>query len=87
MLKREGKVYTQTVKNCSANELLLILSKFSELDSSTIYSDFWRAYDGLVDYEAKANYRVKHSKKEFANSHINTFSYNLRCYCKQTGLC
>ena len=73
MLKRDGKVYTQIVKNCSANELIPILSEFSELDESVIYSDCWKAYDGLVDYVAKAHYRVKHSKNEFANgkNHIN----------------
>ena len=73
MLKRDGKVYTQIVKNCSASELIPILSQYSELDSSTIYSDCWKAYDGLVDYGAKAHYRVKHSKNEFANgkNHIN----------------
>ena len=45
----------------------------SELDESVIYSDCWKAYDGLVDYGAKAHYRVKHSKNEFANgkNHIN----------------
>ena len=74
MLKRDGKVYTQIVKNCSANELIPILSEFSELDESVIYSDCWKAYDGLVDYGAKAHYRVKHSKNEFANgkNHINS---------------
>ena len=73
MLKRDGKVYTQIVKNCSASELIPILSQYSELDSSTIYSDCWKAYDGLVDYAALAHYRVKHSKNEFANgkNHIN----------------
>ena len=73
MFKRDGKVYTQIVKNCSASELIPILSQYSELDSSTIYSDCWKAYDGLVDYGAKAHYRVKHSKNEFANgkNHIN----------------
>ena len=73
MLKHDGKVYTQVVKNCSANELIPILPKFSELDESVIYSDCWKAYDGLVDYGAKAHYRVKHSKNEFANgkNHIN----------------
>ena len=65
MLKRDGKVYTQIVKNCSASELIPILSEFSELDESVIYSDCWKAYDGLVDYGAKAHYRVKHSKNEF----------------------
>ena len=73
MLKRDGKVYTQIVKNCYANKLIPILSQFSELDESVIYSDCWKAYDGLVDYGAKAHYRVKHSKNEFANGkkHIN----------------
>ena len=73
MFKRDGKVYTQIVKNCSASELIPILSQYSELDSSTIYSDCWKAYDGLVDYGAKAHYRAKHSKNEFANgkNHIN----------------
>ncbi len=73
MLKCDGKVYTQIVKNCSASELIPILSQYSEIDSSTIYSDCWKAYDGLVDYGAKAHYRVKHSKNEFANgkNHIN----------------
>ena len=65
MLKRDGKVYTQIVKNCSASELIPILPKYSELDSSTIYSYCWKAYDGLVDYAALAHYRVKHSKNEF----------------------
>ena len=64
MFKKDGRVYTQIVKNCSANELLPILKEFSELDSSTIY---------LVDYGAKAHYRVKHSKNKFVNgkNHIN----------------
>ena len=62
LLKRNGKVYTQIVKNCSASELLPILREYSDLESSTIYSDTWKAYDGLVDYGAKAHYRVKHCK-------------------------
>ena len=60
MLKRDGKIYTQIVKNCSASELIPILSEFSELDESVIYSDCGKAYDGVVDYGAKAHYRVKH---------------------------
>ena len=66
MLKRNGQVYTQVVKGCSANELLPILTDFADIENSTIYSDTWSAYDGLVDYGAKAHYRVKHSKNEFA---------------------
>ena len=103
MFKRDGKVYTQIVKNCSASELIPILSQYSELDSSTIYSDCWKAYDGLVDYGAKPHYRVKHSKNEFANgkNHINGIENFLAattsCYCllkgyersevEQTGIC
>ena len=63
MFKRDGKVYTQIVKNCSANELIPILSEFSELDESVIYSDCWKAYDGLVDYGAKAHYRQLRSEE------------------------
>ncbi|CZE46409.1 transposase [Campylobacter geochelonis] len=70
MLKQDDKVYTQVVKNCSASELVSILREFSELNESIIYSDSWRAYDGLVDYGAKAHYRIKHCKNEFANGKI-----------------
>ena len=50
-----------------------ILTDFADIENSTIYSDTWKAYDGLVDYGAKAHYRVKHSKNEFAlgRNHIN----------------
>lgn len=69
MLKRNGQI----VKNCSSKELLPILREFSELNESVIYSDSWKAYDGLINYGAKEHYRVKHSKNEFANgkNHIN----------------
>ena len=72
MLKRNGQVYTQVVKNCSASELF-ILRDSSDLAESIIFSDCWGAYDGLVDFGAKAHYRVKHSKNEFAlgKNHIN----------------
>lgn len=92
MLKRDGKIYIQIVKKCSVNELILILSEFDKLDESTIYSDYWKAYDGLVDYGAKAHYRVKHSKNEFTNSknHINGIENFLvatsSCHYKQTGI-
>ena len=35
MLKRDGKVYIQIVKNCSANELTPILSEFLKESAST----------------------------------------------------
>ena len=51
-----------------------IIRDLSSYEWGRIYSDCWgRGYDGLVDFGAKAHYRVKHSKNEFANSknHIN----------------
>jgi|GEM_PF-5410394 putative transposase len=66
MLKRDEKVYTGVVKNCYANEQIPILSEFSYLDDSVIYSDYWKAYNGLVNYGAKAHCRAKHSKNEFS---------------------
>ena len=70
ILKRDGKVYTKIVKNCSRAQLLPIL-KGKVLDGSTVYSDGWKPYDGLVyNYD---HYRVYHSKNEFARgkNHIN----------------
>ena len=66
MLKRNNCVYTQVVKNCSAEELLPIIRDFSNINETEFFSDCWGAYDGLVDFGAKAHYRVKHSKNEFA---------------------
>ena len=73
MLKRNGYVWMQIVKDYSASELLPLLRDCSDLAESIIYSDTWKAYDGLVYYGAKTHYRVKHSKNEFAlgRNHIN----------------
>ena len=66
MLKRNNCVYTQIVKHCLADELLPIIRDLSDISKTEFYSDCWGAYDGLVDFGAKAHYRVKHSKNEFA---------------------
>ncbi len=73
MLKRDGKVYTQIVNNCSISELMPIIEDRATKDS-TIYTDGFRSYDGLADYGYKKHYRVKHSQNEFAKrggNHIN----------------
>ena len=72
MKKRGDKVYTQIVKNCSASELVPIIKKLAP-DDSVIYSDEWKAYDGLVNVGYKEHYRVKHSDDVFANgkAHID----------------
>jgi transposase len=72
MKKREDKVYTQIVANCSAAELVPIIKKLAP-DDSTIYSDEWKAYDGLVNERYRKHYRVKHSGDVFVNgrAHVN----------------
>jgi transposase len=72
LLKRNGNVYTQIVKNCSKPELMAIIEEHTSKDS-VIYSDGFKSYDGIVDYGYKHHYRVIHSKNEFANgnNHIN----------------
>ena len=63
LLRRNGKVLVSLVKNCSKEELMPIIQG-RILEGSTIYTDGWKAYDGLIlnGYE---HYRVYHSKNEF----------------------
>ena len=56
MKKRNDKVYTQVVTNCSASQLVPIIKKIAS-STSTIYSDEWKAYDGLVNAGYKKHYR------------------------------
>ena len=68
LIKRGGNVYTQVVSNCSVNELYpIIASKVSP--DSTIYTDGFKTYDGLVDFGYQKHYRVQHGNNEFANGH------------------
>ena len=66
LLKRQGKVYTQIVPNVSRETLRQIVQMKVEPDS-TIYSDGWRSYDGLVDWGYKRHYRVNHGNNEFVS--------------------
>lgn len=72
LLKRGGKVYTHIVPNVTRDTLKQIVTAKVEPDS-TIYSDGWRSYDGLVDWGYKRHYRVNHNANEFAlgHNHIN----------------
>ena len=71
LLKREGNVYVQIVNNCSKAELMPIIEG-KILEGSTIHTDGWKAYDGLV-LNGYDHYRVFHSKDEFVRgkSHVN----------------
>jgi transposase len=75
LLKRGGKVYTQIVPNVTRDTLKQIVQAKVEPDS-TIYSDGWKSYDGLVDWGYKKHYRVHHGANEFVQlgnplNHIN----------------
>lgn len=71
ILKRDGKVHVSVVKNCSREELMPII-KGQVLEGSTIYTDGWRAYDGLI-LNGYDHYRIFHSDNEFARgkNHVN----------------
>jgi transposase len=71
LLKRGGKVFVSIVKNCSKEELMPII-KGNVLEGTTIHSDGWKAYDGLI-LNGYDHYRVRHSSNEFARgkSHVN----------------
>lgn len=73
ILKRNNQVYTEIVPNCAAKTLLPIIRWKIDKKDSTINSDWWRAYDWLVDMWYKKHYRVHHSKNEFARwaQHVN----------------
>ena len=59
------------VENCSKQQLMPVIQG-KILEKSVIYTDGWKAYDGLIlnGYE---HYRVFHSENEFARgkSHVN----------------
>ena len=72
LFKRNGRVYTEVVPDCSKATLQGIIRGRVDLES-VIHSDGWRGYDGLVDLGYQKHFRVQHGKNEFANaqSHIN----------------
>lgn len=71
LLKRNGKVYTQVVQNCSREHLLPIIQG-KILSQSTVFTDAWRSYDSLI-LHGYDHYRIHHHENEFARgkNHIN----------------
>ena len=90
LLKREGKVFVKIVPNCSREELMPIIQR-KILEGSTIHTDGWKAYDGLI-LNGYNHYRVFHHENEFARgkSHVNGiegfWSYAKRRLSKFNGL-
>ena len=71
LLKRAGKVFVTIVENCSRDELMPII-KGHVLEGSSVHTDGWKAYDGLI-LNGYTHHRVFHSNNEFARgkSHVN----------------
>ena len=90
LLKRHGKVYAQIVKNCTKEQLIPIL-RGRILDHTTVYTDGWKSYDGLV-LNGYKHYRIHHSENEFARgkNHVNGiesfWSYTKRRMNKFNGI-
>jgi len=90
LLKRQGQVYTQVVKNCTKEQLMPIL-KGKILGNTTVYTDGWKSYDGLV-LNGYKHYRIHHSANEFARgkNHVNGiesfWSYAKRRMIKFNGI-
>ena len=75
LLKRGGKVYTQIVPDVSRRTLMQVIDGKVSKDS-TMYTDGFKSYDGLVDWGYKHHYRVSHGENEFVergnpSNHIN----------------
>ncbi len=90
ILKRGKGVHIEIVKNCTKQALMPIIQG-KILEGSTIYTDGWRAYNGLI-LNGYDHYRVYHSHDEFARgkSHVNGiesfWSYAKRRLAKFNGL-
>ena len=90
LLKRDGNVYVEVVKNCSKQSLMPIIQG-KVLEGSTMYTDGWKGYDGLI-LNGYDHYRVFHSHNEFARgkSHVNGiesfWSFAKRRLAKFNGL-
>ena len=72
IFKREGRVYTEIVPDCSKKTLLAVIRGRIKPEV-IIHSDCWRGYDGLVDVGYEKHLRIQHGKSEFVRgkSHIN----------------
>lgn len=82
LLKRDGKVYVEIVKNSTREQLMPIIQG-KILEGSTINTDGWKAYDGLI-LNGYTHHRVFHFHNEFARgkNHVNGIE-SFWSYCKR----
>ena len=76
VLKRGGNFSVKIVQNCSKSELLPIIQG-KILEGSTVYTDGWKAYDGLIlnDYEIITEFSTP--KTNFLAAKITSMASNL----------
>jgi transposase len=90
LLKRNGKMYTQIIKDASETSIVPILERLIEKSKANVYTDGWSTYDSLV-WSGYKHHRINHSK-EFARGHnhingIESFwSYVKRKMRKHNGI-
>jgi len=73
IFERNDNVYTEIIKDCKLRTLTRIITGKVEL-TSTLYSDSWKGYNGLVDVGFDKHFRINHKKDEFLDKkgeHIN----------------
>lgn len=90
ILKRDGQVSVTIIPNCSKTSLMPIIQG-KILAGSTVYTDGWKAYDGLI-LNGYDHYRIYHNHDEFARgkNHVNGiesfWSFAKRRLAKFNGL-
>ena len=90
--ERNGRVYTEIIPDCSIRTLRKVMTGKIGL-TSTIYSDSWTGYTGLVDVGFDKHFRINHANDEFSNKngvHINGiesfWSFTKRRFNKFNGV-
>ena len=89
--KRNGRVYTQIIRNATSAEIRPIIRDFVRR-GSIVYTDGWRAYDGLV-LDGYKHFRINHQIYQYSNrrgAHVNGienfWSYAKRRLAKFNGI-
>ncbi len=72
ILKRNGRVYTQVIRNATKPEIRPIIKHFVH-SGSTVYTDRWSTYDGLAVDGYKEGLAQKGEKEYFFYSFRTTF--------------
>jgi transposase-like protein len=72
VFKRDGRVYTEIVPDCSKRTLLAVIRGRIKPEV-VVHSVGWRGYDGLVDVGYAKHLRIHHGRNRFAEGrrHIN----------------